>query len=89
MFCEKCGTAIEENAAFCHECGALLQEDERKDVKRKKKTGWIIGLSVAGGVFALALVIGIILFVNHNRYIDLVKNSCPELYPDITYKIIF
>lgn len=90
MFCEKCGTAIEKDAVFCHECGAVLEGYEREDVKKKdirkkNKTGWIIGLSVGGGVIALLLIIVIVSMVIDNRYIDMVKNGCPEAYPDTTY----
>lgn len=28
MFCEKCGTEVEEGAAFCGECGAPLENDD-------------------------------------------------------------
>ena len=33
MFCEKCGTHIEDDSAFCHNCGAKI---ERINAKKNK-----------------------------------------------------
>lgn len=89
MFCEKCGAEIDGDAAFCTECGAVIREFDPADVTLEKKNGWIIGISIAGGVLVLILLIGVMFFMNHSKYIDLVKNGHPALYPDTTYNEAF
>lgn len=94
MFCEKCGAALDDDAVFCPNCGASLKEADDEEIKKesetavgsekKRNSGVIIALSITGGIVMLCLMVGMHIY-NNMKYIDLVKNGSPKLYPDSTY----
>ena len=38
MYCGECGTKNEKDAKFCENCGAALEQEEKKEGKREKKS---------------------------------------------------
>lgn len=62
MFCEKCGSKIQEGSRFCQNCGHLLEPINQIPMPPRRQgmsTGAIVGL-VIGGVFVFIIAMSFI-----------------------------
>lgn len=82
MKCVKCGSDIPDGKKFCENCGAPLVQNETSQTQTNinadsgKKRNTKIGLFIFIGVIVLAVIIGIICFVNSvkNKVADGLNN---------------
>ncbi len=102
MYCEHCGTQLEEGAVFCQNCGAKVEAEETQTsnqtvkqetpfsgtqpVKRKKAGIWKWILA-AVGIVVVALAV-FLLFGGEKDYISLVQNGYLGEYTDATVQEI-
>lgn len=63
MYCQNCGTQVEDGAAFCPKCGKKMEETLEKvavpmeeKVQKKKKGGRLKYVLIAAGVFLAACI---------------------------------
>lgn len=91
QFCSSCGTPVKKEEGEHKQQESEPKQEEKEVVhtpEKKKGYGWIIALSIVGGLAALFLLVAI--FGNDDeKYIDLVKDGHPEGYPNSTYREAF
>ncbi len=102
MYCEHCGTQLEEGAVFCQNCGAKVEAEEtqtsNQTVKqetpfsvtqpvKQKKAGIWKWILAAVGIVVVALAV-FLLFGGEKDYISLVQNGYLGEYTDATVQEI-
>lgn len=83
MFCEQCGTKIEDDSTFCHNCGRKVEQTKYKtivtdDIKQKPLSGVSANKDkekMIGGLLAAAAVIIICILCFGNRRISVNLNK--------------
>ena len=83
MFCEKCGSQIDDDSVFCQNCGKkqtkaidIGSSTESLDKKRPKKNMVIIAVII---LFLTAAIVAIVLIINGgNNYIGLPEASASD-----------
>jgi len=62
VYCAKCGTKNEENAALCAKCGASLETVPTRRPERKRVEEECFGIPYGGAVVGLAIGVIILLW---------------------------
>lgn len=60
MYCEKCGSKIQQGAKFCEKCGSPLQEAGPGSKEKGSRNKWIVGVVTGGVVFVAVVVVGVL-----------------------------
>lgn len=63
MFCNKCGSQLEEHAAFCSKCGSSVEAESKPAVDKTKRTRKCTGLIAAVIVLVVLLVCESVLLI--------------------------
>ena len=84
MYCENCGSKLQDNNVYCSECGCRVKNIVANKTTNSNKTLWIVLISVFGGIFlviALSIIFFTFLIVTENSVDSMEEVDIREPYP--------